>query len=124
MLIDSNVIIYASQMSNVALLNYLKKEEQNLAVSSLSKVEVLGYHQLKKVEKTFLENFFNAINLMPISEAIVEKAIEIKQKGAIEVRDAIVAATAILHDLPLCTENKKNFAKIEGLKLLSIEELI
>ena len=66
MLIDSNIIIPASKLTHVELLQYLKVHEQELYTSIVTKIEVLGYHQLKQVEKEFLINFFNAIPVLQL----------------------------------------------------------
>lgn len=48
MLIDSNIIIYASKLTYPFLLTYLRENEANLTTSAICQIEVLGYHQLKK----------------------------------------------------------------------------
>jgi len=123
MIIDSNIIIYASKLKYPSLLSFLRKNESSLTTSAICQIEVLGYHQLKKVEKQYLENFFNTIRVFPIDIDIVEKAIELKQKRNIATPDAIVAATALIHKLPLLTENKKDFARIKSLEIYSIKDI-
>lgn len=123
MIIDSNIIIYASKLTYPSLLSYLKKNESSLTTSAICKIEVLGYHQLKKIEKQYLENFFNAIRMIPIDADVVSKAIELKQKRNIATPDAIVAATALVYDLPILTQNKKDFDRIESLEIYTIEDL-
>ncbi len=123
MLIDSNIIIYASKLTYPFLLTYLRENESNLTTSAICQIEVLGYHQLKKVEKLYLENFFKALNVLPINSEIIQKTIELKQKRNIPTPDAIVAATAIVYNIPLLTQNKKDFVKIKSLTVLSIEDL-
>jgi len=103
MLIDSNIIIYASKLTYPFLLTYLRENESNLTTSAICQIEVLGYHQLKKVEKLYLENFFKALNVLPINSEIIQKTIELKQKRNIPTPDAIVAATAIVYNIPLLT---------------------
>jgi hypothetical protein len=56
MLLDSNIIIIASKLSDPGLFNRLREKETALRASVITKIEVLGYHQLKAVEQTFLEN--------------------------------------------------------------------
>ena len=46
MLIDSNIVILASKLQNVELLSKLKQDESNIKVSIITKIEVLGSHQL------------------------------------------------------------------------------
>lgn len=82
-----------------------------------------GLSSIKKVEKLYLENFFNALNVLPINSEIIQKTIALKQKRNIPTPDAIVAATAIVKNIPLLTQNKKDFVKIEALTVLSIEDL-
>lgn len=124
MLLDSNIIIIASKLVQVKLINYLRKNEKDLQTSIVSKIEVLGYHQLKQVEKTFLENFFNAIPVIPLNDVVAAKAIELRQRKPISLADAIIAATALTYDLTLFTDNIKDYAGIKGLKIQSVEDAL
>jgi toxin FitB len=99
MLLDSNIIIIASKLAQVKLITYLRDNEKDLHTSIVSQVAVLGYHQLKQVEKTFLENFFKSIPIIPMDYAVAAKAIELRQRKPIGLADAILAATALLYDL-------------------------
>lgn len=38
----------------------------------------------------------------------------------IEVRDLMIAATAVAHDLPLATLNQSHFGRVDGLRLLPV----
>ena len=84
----------------------------------------MGYHQLRQVEKTFLENFFKSVPIIPLDYAIAAKAIELRQRKPIGLADAILAATALLHDLTLFTENVKDYAGIKDLKIVSIKDVL
>ena len=124
MLLDSNIIIIASKLVQVKLISYLRNNEKNLHTSIVSQIEVLGYHQLKEVEKRFLQNFFNAIPILPLDEIVAAKAIELRQRKPISLADAIIAATALTYDLTLFTDNIKDYAGIKGLKLVSIKDIL
>ena len=124
MILDSNIVIIASKLVQIKLINYLRANEAALKSSTLTQIEVLGYDQLKQVEKIFLEKFFNAIEILPISEAIAKKSIEIRQRKPIALADAIIAATAIVHDDILFTENTKDYLGIKGLKMVSIKDIL
>ena len=56
MLIDSNIIIYAAKPEYGALRRFIAEKEP--AVSAISYVEVLGYHQLTEQERQHFEAFF------------------------------------------------------------------
>lgn len=124
MILDSNIIVIASKLVNVKLINYLRTNEKDLHTSVIAQIEVLGYHQLKQVEKTFLENFFNTIPIIPLNDAIALKAIELRQRKPISLADSILAATALTYDLTLFTENIKDYSSIKGLKLQSIKDVL
>jgi toxin FitB len=124
MLLDSNIIIIASKLTHIQLISYLRMKETSLKVSILSQIEVLGYDQLRQVEKLFLEKFFDAIEVLPINEKIAQKAIQIRQRKPIALADAIIAATALHYDLPLLTENVKDYIGIKGLKVFSIKDVV
>jgi hypothetical protein len=124
MLLDSNIIITASKLVHVKLINYLRNNETALHTSIVSQIEVLGYHQLKQVEQAFLENFFKAIPVIPLDYAIAVKAIELRQRKPISLADSIIAATALTYNLTLFTDNIKDYAGIQGLMLQSVTDVL
>jgi toxin FitB len=124
MLLDSNIIIIASKLTNIDLLNKLRATDNDYKASIITQIEVVGYHQLKSSEKLFFENFFKSILVLPINENVARKAIEMRQKRAISLADCLIAATAILNDEVLLTDNVKDYARIKELKVLSMEEFL
>lgn len=60
MLLDSNIIIYAAQLENEFLREFIA--ENSPYVSALSYLEVLGYHQLTHQDKVYFEEFFTSSN--------------------------------------------------------------
>ena len=124
MILDSNIIIIASKLIHVKLISYLRNNEKDLHTSIVSQIEVLGYHQLKQVEKTFLQNFFKSIPVISLDYAVAAKAIELRQRKPISLADAIIAATALTYDLTLFTENIKDYSGIQGLKIVSIADVL
>jgi predicted nucleic acid-binding protein len=114
----------ASKLQHAKLLSKLKENEAKIKVSIITKIEVLGYHQLKQVQKKFLENFFNAITVLPLNDQVVNFAIEIRQKKPVSLADSLIAATALAQDLELLTENIKDYRSIQDLRLLSAIEYL
>lgn len=112
MILDSNIIIYAHQPEHFQLFKFLKENESKLCVSAITQIEVLGYHKLKKVEREFYNHFFNAIKILPIDEQVIHKTIELKQERKISLGDAVIAATAIINQLPILTNNVKDYNRI------------
>jgi predicted nucleic acid-binding protein len=63
MLLDSNIIIYASQPEHAKLRQFIAKHAP--AVSAVSFVEVLGYHKLATSQRRDFEQFFAASTVLP-----------------------------------------------------------
>lgn len=116
MLIDSNIIIYAAQPQYDDLRRFI--DEVKPSVSVVSYIETLGYHRLDEVEQQLLEQFFHLTEMLPLSETVVHQAVRLRQQRRMGLGDAIVAATAIAHDLTLVTHNIQDFRWIGELRLL------
>jgi hypothetical protein len=115
-LIDSNIIIYASKPGGEFLQPLLA--EQDVAVSVISHVETLGQHQLTADEKLYLSEFFANVERLPITEAVVQKAIALRQMRKAKLADALIAATALVNGATLVTRNTDDFNWVPGLALL------
>ena len=115
-LADSNLIIYAASGKYPNLIEWFA--ENKPIVSAVSLVEVLGYHKLNADEKEVLENLFAELSVIYPSMEIFQKAIALRQKRNVSVSDALIAATAIFHNLTVATHNISDFDWIEGLDLV------
>ena len=115
MLLDSNIIIYLSNDSNLD--NFLKDEI--LFASIVSKIEVLGFHKISEKKKLDLSNFFKDITILTIDSEIVDQSIALRQKRNISLGDAIIASSALVHNLPLVTANTPDFKWIDGIILIN-----
>lgn len=113
-LLDSNIVIYATQPAN----GWLRSDilSQPFAVSQATRVEVLGWHKLTPQDKADLEIFMAAGVVLSISDAIADRAIALRQARKFSLGDALIAATALEHDLDLVTRNSDDFQHVPGLK--------
>ena len=117
MLIDSNVIIYASQPQYGDLRKFVA--ENAPFVSAVSYVEVLGFHRLTAQEKTHYEEFFAASTVLPVTQSVLEQAIQLRQTRKMSLGDSLIAATCLVHGLTLVTRNVGDFSWIVNLNLLN-----
>ncbi len=115
MILDSNIIIYSTKPEYEFLREFIA--ENSPSVSAVSYVEVLGYHKLDKEEKQLLEDFFDSSNILPISKEVTVKAVELRQLQKMTLGDFLIAATALVNNLPLIVNNTKDFEWIDELKL-------
>jgi predicted nucleic acid-binding protein len=89
------------------------------AISAVSYVEVLGYHQLNEEERQYLEAFFHLAQVLPLSQAVLDQAVALRQRRKMSLGDALVVGTALAHGLTLVTRNVEDFQWIQGLSLLN-----
>jgi len=115
-LADSNLIIYAASGNYPRLVDWFA-ENQPVA-SAVSLVEVLGYYKLTAKEKAALEELFSELNVLYPNVKIFQIATELRQLRSVSVGDALIAATALHHDLTLATHNTEDFDWIESLTVI------
>lgn len=115
MIVDSNLLILASKQNHEDILLWLAEAE--VAISAISRVEVLGFQHLPESERLILEEFFQLYPILPITDPVLDEAIRLKQQKKMSLGDSIIAGTAILHGGELATRNLKDFQNIPGLSV-------
>ena len=115
MLLDSNIIIYAARPDARQLQDYI--ESRDASVSAISYVEVLGFPRLNETERRWFTDFFESAEWIHVSRPILDEAVRLRQQRAMKLGDALIAATALVHDLELVTHNIADFAWITGLRV-------
>ncbi len=116
-LIDSNLLVYSAQTEFSHL--RITFAERDIFISDISKVEVLGYHLLEASDKLYFEALFRQIKPIHISDNIILKAIELRQRRKMSLGDSIIAATGLIYNCTVFTRNETDFQKIEGLKVFN-----
>jgi|SRR6185436_4764010 len=116
MLIDSNLIIYAAQPANAALRQFIAANGP--AVSSISYVEVLGFHRLTPDDEQSFRQFFASAEILQVNQPVLERAVTLRQQRKMSLGDSLIAATALAHNRRLLTRNLDDFSWIAGLQLL------
>ena len=113
-LIDTNIIIYLSQ--GKLKTNDFAKNDSNLYISSITYVETLGYPFPNQYEEKIITDLCEMFERLFLTEDIEKQTILIRKIHKIKLPNAIIAATAMTHDLTLVTCNSSDFDKISGLK--------
>jgi len=116
-ILDSNIAVYLLQglLTKNASLFLRKVLKQKAQLSLISKIELLCWDE----ESSLIENFIDDSIILPISDEIVVKTIEIRRKYKTKLPDAIIAATAIIYNCKLITRNENDFRKIEELSFIN-----
>jgi toxin FitB len=64
-----------------------------------------------------LRRLLSRMQELTIDSSIAERAGELKRTTQVPTPDALIAATALEHGLPLMTRNERHFCRVAGLEL-------
>jgi len=117
MILDSNILIYGANGENSNLDEILDRTD--LAAASVTRIETVGYHRLSEIERTWLETTFARMKILHLDDAVAARAIALRQQRKMGLADAIIAATALEHNLPLVTRNEEDFKHVTGLRVIN-----
>ena len=88
-------------------------------ISIISEMELLSYPFLDEAAQAQIQAFLSEVTVVDLTEEVKERAILLRRERLLKLPDAIVAATALVLEAPLIT----NDAKLLGVPGLSCEEL-
>lgn len=86
---------------------------QPLAVSVVSRCELFAGHD----EPGRLRRLLSSMIELPVDPATAELAGLTRRRTGISTPDALIAATALLHRIPLMTRNRRHFERVDGLEI-------
>ena len=123
-LIDSDVLIWLTRGNASAVV--VVQNTSDWVISAVSYMELAqgcrNKTELKAMQKAFKSSENDAHpDILPITQTISNLACTLVEKYAlshsVHMADALIAATAMTHSLPLITANNKHFSAIDGLKI-------
>ena len=117
MLLDSNILIYTANQSAPEIEALATSADS--AVASVTQIEIYGFTGLKPEEEAALNILFRRLTVHPLDAAVIERAIALRQEDRMGLADANIAATALVHDLPLVTRNEEDFKHVTGLRVVN-----
>lgn len=88
-------------------------------ISVITRMELLAWPGATDKQTSVLKKFINDSEVFALEEPIILKAIVIRKTYKTKLPDAIIAATAIVNDLTIITRNKKDYDRIEELKIIN-----
>ena len=99
-----------------------QRAAQQVAISIITRIELLG-KLVPAPELAFLQSFVQSGEVFPLDEPTVQRTIRLRQQHRVKLPDAIIAATALAHDLPLLTRNGSGFQATAGLVVVNPHEV-
>lgn len=103
-LLDSNIIIYLSK-SDPGILSIIAWKY--FCISVVTDVEVFGYHGLCDEERYKLVTLCNTMEILEFDDSIRYWAKHFMNIYRLKAIDAIIVATAKIHNISLITSDKK-----------------
>lgn len=121
-LIDTNIAIYyfGSLLSKDAASFIESLFSDNYYISVINRIELLGFDKITPAQHKALEAFINNATILDLDESVVVETIKIRQQFSTKLPDAIIAASCIVNNCCLLTNNTKDFEKIDGLAVKSL----
>lgn len=109
LLIDTDVLI-----DHLRGTRRLPAEVGHAAISVVTRCELFAGTD----EPELLRRFLAPMTQLPVDAAIAELAGRTRRETQIATPDALVAATALIHRLPLMTRNRRHFARVVDLRVI------
>ena len=116
-LVDTNFLIHLSEEDKIVI-PFL---DDNISISYITELELLGVFSISKEQLKNAQNLINDCIVLEMNSQIKQKVISLKQSYKIKLPDAIIAATAIVYNLPFIT-SYADFKKIKELQLIFLEK--
>lgn len=117
MVLDTNIVIYAAAAGEERLWRWLG--DPHAEISVVTRIEALGFWRIAADEERTLTASLGALIEVEVVRSIAERAITLRQERRMGLADAVIAATALEHDVPLVTRTTSDFQHIEGLRLIN-----
>jgi len=120
-IIDTNVIIYylAGNKKWVNVINKLLDKKYKLYISVITEMELFAWPTLTANEQDKINAILDCVKIINIDSKLARIAGFLRQQVKSRTADSLVAATAKSLDLPLLTNNAKDFKKFKGVAVIS-----
>jgi predicted nucleic acid-binding protein len=90
--------------------------DEDFIVSFITLIEYLGYKDIAESS----EEFISLTDILETERLIIQNCIDLRKNHKIKLPDALIAATALSHNLTLITNNEKDFAQIQSLTVINL----
>ena len=114
-LLDTNAVIY---LVNGRLAFPLPDGQYR--VSIVTEIELLSFSDLSAAEEQKIRDLLLLLDRVHLTDAVRDEAIRLRRKNRLKLPDAIIAASALICDAVLLT-NDQAFSSIDGLTTESLQ---
>lgn len=109
-LVDTDVLI-----DHLRGTHRLPADLRPVAISVITRCELFAGGD----DSVLLRRFLSPMIELPVDSAIAELAGRTRRETGIATADALIAATALTHRLPLMTRNRRHFDRVAELRVVA-----
>ncbi len=118
-IVDSDIFIDHLRGLKIAE-EFFRENSDTISFSAISEGELFsGVDCDDREKREDLAHFLAQFDKVAVDNPLVQFAGDLKRQYRLALPDAIIAASALFLDVPLCTRNTKHF---EGIKDLRVEK--
>jgi len=125
-LCDTNIFIEIYKGNDLIIDIFKKIGQDNVAISDVSCAELL-YGARNKKELNLIRKDLDKLIVLPISSTISTYAVKLVEKFSLShnlnLPDALIASTVIVHDIELYTLNLKDFRFLNDISLFNTSKI-
>lgn len=81
-------------------------------ISVITRIELLGWGSIDAKDEIIITEFISDCTVFSLEENIINRTILLRKTNKIKLPDAIIAATALEHNMQLLSHNIKDFIHI------------
>ncbi len=122
-LCDTNIFIEIYKGNAIVIETFKNIGQNSIAISDVTCAELL-YGARNKKELGLIRKDINSLVVLPISSPISTQAVKLVEQFSLShnlnLPDALIASTAMFHDLELYTLNLKDFKFLENITLYQV----
>lgn len=122
-LLDTSVLIdyFRKQDKERSQLLGLVRQGYNPKISAITEYEI--YSGAFEIQRPFWETLLERIEVLPFGSAEAHRAVSLQKdlkrvRKQLDLPDLLIAATALVHGLPIATLNRKHFERVPGLTVI------
>lgn len=114
-LIDTNILI--DYLIGIDAAARALEQYPDKAISLVTWMEVMAGVSEDPAEVNIIKTFLSGFQLLPIDIGVAAEAVRVRKARKIKLPDAIIQATANLHQCVLVTRNTKDFPAGPGVEV-------
>ena len=116
-LFDTNILIYyfADTLPEQEIIKIERILKESFCISIITKIEFFGFEKYSSDEFSRELEFIGHADVIPLTDEIADRVINLRRNIRIKIPDAVIAATCLEGKYILITRNEKDFKEIPGL---------